>query len=247
MADFAASTLPVRAFIVHCPGDPRRERNVRDLLEFYGQVGMVSVEVFDGIRPTDPGPFYSKGEHGSYMSHLTIIQDLADDPITAVMMIEDDTTPQCSVEEFRAILVRALAIESEWDTFHIGFSRHEQFRTWDPALRDAPHVRVKSLMFGMLCYMIHTKAMRPMAEYMKELAYRSPLEGGGIGWDGGLCMYTWEHPELVRLALVEPMVTQLHGVRSTHRASSASEIAKDRIRGIVAAGRRSLRKLVTRR
>jgi hypothetical protein len=233
MVDSALPVLPVRAFIVHCPGDPRREKNVRDLLVFFRQVGMVSVEVFDGIRPTNPGPFYSNGEHGSYMSQLGCLEKAANDPITAVMLIEDDTSVSVTSAEFRAIVERALAIESEWDTFHIGFSRHEQMRSWDPKLREPGYWRVRSVMFGMLCYMIHTKANQPMRDYMNELAYRDPADGGGIGWDGGLCMYTWEHPELVRLALVEPVVHQLHGVRSTHRVMSSSDVIKDRIRGVI--------------
>jgi hypothetical protein len=232
MADSTLPILPVRAFIVHCPGDPRREKNVRDLLEFYGQVGFVSVEVFDGIRPTDKGPFYSNGEHGSYLSQLGCLEKAANDPITAVMLIEDDTSVSVTVAEFRKVVEGALAIESEWDTFHIGFSRHEQMRSWDPVLKAPGYWRVRSVMFGMLCYMIHTKANQPMRDYMQELAHRPPADGGGIGWDGGLCMYTWEHPELVRLALVEPVVHQMRGVRSTHRDMTTSELIKDRIRGL---------------
>jgi hypothetical protein len=224
--------LPIRAFIVHCPGDPRREKNVARLLDFFKQVGFISVEVFDGVRPNDPGPFYSNGEQGSYLSQLAILDLVELEDLAAVMIIEDDTEPTATPEQFRAMVESALAIPSGWDTFHVGFTPYLQLRAWDPAIADNGVWRARGLVLGMFCYMISARANRPMAAFMRELADRDPKQGGGVGWDGGLSLYGWERPELVRLSLVKPMVLPLRGIRSTHRARSSVALIYERVLGV---------------
>jgi hypothetical protein len=221
-----ATDLAIGAFIVHIPGDKRREHNVRVLTEVLRAAGVRDVEVFPGVQPPDAGPMFSIGEWGCYQSHTGAIEKAIDHPTwTHVMVLEDDAL---SVDD-PATLGRNLRrfVERDFDFLHLGHTTMTVFRHWDPAITSQDLLRVRGLLLGALCYLVPVGDARRRVEQLREMAHRDARDGGGVGFDGALCNIAWEDPSVVRLAPPQPLFTQLAGIKSQLRATPMAGRARE--------------------
>jgi len=210
--------LPIGAFIVHIPGDKRREHNVRVLTGLLQAAGVRDVEVFPGLQPPDAGPMFSVGEWGCYQSHTGALEKAIDHPTwTHVMVLEDDAS---SVDD-PATLGRNLGrfVEGDFDFLHLGHTTMTVFRQWDPVISSQELLRIRGQLLGALCYLVPVADARRRVEQLREMAHRDPLDGGGVGFDGALCNIAWEDPSVVRLAPPQTLFTQLAGIKSQLRAT----------------------------
>lgn len=214
----------IGAYIIHVPGDARRERNVARLQEFTAALSIPTV-VYPGIVPTDPGPMRTAGEWGCYQSHLSCLEQAASAGHDFVLVFEDDAVPSQTPDEFAAFFEMSLA--EGWDFLHLGHSYVSVFRSWDEEMIARPLHRIYGELFGLLCYAVRSRDLASYCIYLRELAQRDPTCGGGVGMDGGLCMLAWERGPIVRVAPAISLVNQLPGIKSQLRETSTKRRIKE--------------------
>ena len=106
--------MTTAAFIIHVPGDRRRERNVRRLRSYLIDAGVTDVHVFDGVVPDDAGPLRTLGEWGCYRSHVGALRAGLAIGTDEVMVLEDDAVPVLTPGELATFL--AAARPEAWDS-----------------------------------------------------------------------------------------------------------------------------------
>jgi hypothetical protein len=71
-----------------------REDRRRQCMEEFGLLGLTvpddRVRFFAAIESPSPGPFRNRGEHGCYLSHLNVIEELRKSPGKRFAILEDD-------------------------------------------------------------------------------------------------------------------------------------------------------------
>lgn len=232
MAEQVEVAVPARAHVIHVPGDTRRERNVQTLLDVLGAAGVASVEVFDGIRPNDPGTMESIGEWGCYQSHIACLRiAAAGDPGSSTLILEDDAVLDATPEELHAVLIRAATLP--WDFLHVGYLDNGFFRGWDRSVGRDRFVEIKGALLGLQCYAVRPEGLAARCDFLEALPAVSPLDGGGAGIDGAYCELAWRGPTTVRRAPSRSLFRQIAGVKSNLRPSPLPQRAKEIVRSAV--------------
>lgn len=216
---------PRHAYIIHTPGDPRRARNVTRLRRTLEAAGVTPVRVVDGVRPADHGPLYSAGEWGCYLSHVGVLRRIAEgaDAGGAALVLEDDAVLDVRPD----VLARALRTDGAWDLLHLGYHSNTVFRAWDRDLASQEVLRVRGVLYGLLCYAARPSGLLARVQLLEALPFVDPDQGGGVGIDGALCELAWRDPVLVRLAATRSLFRSLPGVRSGLRQTSVLSRGKD--------------------
>lgn len=224
--------LPDRAYIIHVPGDARRERNVETLVQLLESIGIARVEVFDGIRLADAGPMESIGEWGCYQSHVACMRLAAEGPPgSSVMILEDDSVLDCTPTELSAVLARAS--ELPWDFLHVGYLDNGFFRRWDRSVGLDQFIEIKGALLGLQSYCVRPAGLAERCDYLTALPDSSPLIGGAAGIDGAYCELAWRGPETIRWAPSRSLFRQIPGVKSNLRPSPLSRRVKEVLRSAV--------------
>jgi len=199
-------------------------RNVERLTQTLQDAGVTRVEVHPGVRPQDRGPLYSVGEWGCYQSHLACLRRIAADPDAGSgLVLEDDSVLSASSDELRALL----DVDVPWDFLHLGYSENTVFREGDEELMSCDVMRVRGVLYGLLCYAASPEGLAERCDALARLPFEPASEGGGVGADGALCELSWRDPSLVRLAPPQSLFRQLPGVRSSLRPTSAKQRAAE--------------------
>lgn len=236
---------PTNAYIIHIPGDPRRERNVASLMAVLREAGIANVEVMPGVQPPDKGPMFSIGEWGCYLSHLECLRRAAARPADeSTFILEDDALLDVPVAELVATFERAAS--RDWDFLHLGYGGNTVFRDWDEQVLSADFLRVRGVLFTTLGYCVRSPGLADRIDFLERHAVSSPLDGGGVGIDGAYCEMTWADPTLVRLAPPRSLFRPVPGIKSMLRPNSALTRASDFVGSSLANARERVRKLVRR-
>ena len=224
--------VPDQAYIIHIPGDGRRDRNVETLSKQLRAIGIPRVDVFDGIRPTDAGPMMSIGEWGCYQSHVACLGLAASAPAgSSVMILEDDAVLDVMPEDLVRVLGRASALD--WDFLHVGYLDNGFFRSWDRSVGLDEFVEIKGALLGLQSYCVRPEGLAERWEFMAALPDASPLVGGAAGIDGAYCELAWRGPATSRWAPSRSLFRQIAGVKSNLRPSPLPQRAKEMVRSAV--------------
>lgn len=209
---------PEHAYIIHTPGDPRRARNVVRLRSMLEAAGLREVRVVAGVQPTDPGPLYTAGEWGCYLSHAGVLRRIAEgmDAGGAALVLEDDAVLDVPPD----VLAGVLHTDRAWDLLHLGYLSNTVFRAWDRKLVSQEVLRVRGVLYGTQCYAARPAGLLARVQLLEALPFVDPDQGGGVGIDGALCELAWRDPDLVRLATRRTLFRTLPGVRSGLRPTS---------------------------
>ena len=219
--------LPRRAYIIHVPGDSKREKNVMRLTRSLQTAGVPDVVVFPGIRPPDRGPLYSSGEWGCYQSHVACLRRIADDSDpNGALVLEDDAV----LTQVPARLAEVFTSEADWDFLHAGYLSNTVFRDWDEDLMCQNLVRARGVLFGLQCYAARPAGLADRCELLEQLPFVPAAEGGGVGVDGALCELAWRDPSLVRMAPPRSLFRTIPGVASGLRDSSRAARGREIVR-----------------
>jgi len=224
--------MPRRAYVIHIPGDTRRERNVEVLVDLLGAAGVATVEVFDGIRPADAGQMESVGEWGCYLSHVACLRLASDGAAgSSTLILEDDAVLDAGPDELRSVLERSATLP--WDFLHVGYLDNGFFRAWDRSVGRDRFVEIKGALLGLQCYGVRADGLAARCDFLEALPERSPLDGGAAGIDGAYCELAWRGPATVRRAPARSLFRQIAGVKSNLRPSPLPQRAKEIVRSAV--------------
>jgi glycosyl transferase family 25 len=168
-----------RIFVINLPNriDRRRETG-KELL----RVGGSRAEFYSAIRPLNAGKFGSIGEHGCFMSHLTLLKNCIE--CKNILLMEDDVHFTVDFAERSTMLD---GLPDDWEIFYGG---HGQLpgvrRTWTET--GLVEVDVTIEFIGTHCYAVNGPAIQKLIQAYETFLSRERghPDGGPMPADGAL-------------------------------------------------------------
>ncbi|WP_035990830.1 glycosyltransferase family 25 protein [Leptolyngbya sp. KIOST-1] len=197
-----------RAYVLNLPERrDRREAMVKELNRVGLPLTPGKVEIFDAIKPSDPGPFERIGFRGCYLSHLEMFKQARDAGAKNLLIMEDDLQFRPDFCEYEEAVLQELSGQ-DWDTVQFGY-----FADWaDPEVKiSSPILKpFNGEVIGTHFHAINGKMLQPMIDFF-ELLLSRPVghpDGGPMPPDGALNVIKWQYPEMNRLLAIPALGIQ---------------------------------------
>lgn len=163
-----------------------------------------NIQVFDAVRPQDPGGFPSIGARGCFLSHLGVLQDARRRGLSSVLILEDDANfdpgPHCAG-------VLDCLQRQDWGFFYGGY----RVGALPPAQQACVRLQASQEVQATHCLAMRGQELiAALIDYMEAQLRRSPGDprGGPMHVDGTYSWFRREHPEACTLLAVPPVARQ---------------------------------------
>ncbi len=180
-----------RIAIINLPSRADRRREMRSELSRLGlEPKAGQIDFFPAVRATAVEDWPSLGARGCFQSHYQVLKAARDSGLRAVLVIEDDCcfTPELIARQAE---VAALLSGDDWDIVHLGHveaaaMQDSLLRPWDQPVMTA-HL-----------YAVHRNILPRLVEYLEQVMARpnGHPEGGPQHYDGALCMFRDQNPDV---------------------------------------------------
>jgi hypothetical protein len=233
-----------RVYVINLREREDRRREVEAQLRRFGLgLGRGKVELFEAVKPADPGGFPSIGARGCFESHLGVLRRARESGRGPVLILEDDVDATDALSRSTSELVGGLRTQG-WSLFYGGYGRMDPC---PPPPSEASLLPVPASTGIVLAHSlgVSAAAAADLVPYLERISARAPgdARGGPMHVDGAYSWFRREHPDHRTLISREQLFVQ----RSS-RSDITAEAWKERIPGMPALRRlrNGVRRLTSR-
>jgi GR25 family glycosyltransferase involved in LPS biosynthesis len=190
-----------RIYVINLPErlDRRRETEA-ELARVHPDHG---AKFFPAIRPDSDGGFGSVGEHGCYLSHLTVWKEAVG--TRSVLMLEDDVA---FAPDFGQRSAMAKLLPADWDIFYGGHMQLAELKqNWTETGLVA--IQPETEFIGTHCYAVNGRALPQIIEAIElyKSRDRGYPDGGKMPIDGAINIARRQYG-LRTFAAIPPLANQ---------------------------------------
>lgn len=167
-----------RIYVVNLPS--RTDRRIETELEL-AKAGGSRVTFFPAIRPSEAGKFRSIGEHGCFMSHLTLLRECVGRK--NVLIMEDDVR---FVSDFATRSQVVEKLPDNWDLFYAGHFQPAGSKAWEES--GLVEINGDRELGATHCYAVNGSAIPKLIRGFEAILSREPghVDGGPMPIDGAM-------------------------------------------------------------
>ena len=200
-----------RVYIINLPERADRRANTLGELRYLGfPADDPKIEIPFAPRPADANEFASRGVHGNFLSHLSIVKDAREKGYRRIMVLEDDAIFSKRMVRTQKAITETL-LSKPWDLCFLGHSLKEE-------IAHAPDGLVESRgeFMWMHCFLVNHTVYDRLIAYLEETLVRPPGDprGGRMYIDGAYNMFRRLHTDVISY-VHKPMLSAQRGDTSS--------------------------------
>ena len=196
-----------RVYIINLPEfEDRRRATWQELIDLGFQPDDPKVEIPYAPRPADPNSFPSRGIHGNFLSHLSILKDAREHRYKRIMVLEDDAIFSRRMARTQTQITAKLE-SGPWDLCFLGHSANRELTGMPEGL-----VRSQAEFMWMHCFLVNHTVYDRVIAYFEETLERPPGDplGGRLYIDGAYNLFRRFNPDVVSY-IHNPMISMQRG------------------------------------
>ncbi|PSF37543.1 LPS biosynthesis glycosyltransferase [Aphanothece hegewaldii CCALA 016] len=184
-----------QSYIINLPIRQDRLKQITQELAKQG-INLTSdhIDIFEGIRPTEPQGFPNIGSRGCFLSHLQILKQAQKKQLNNILILEDDLAFAPFFQKEQENIVEQLR-SSNWGFVYL--SHREQVTATSPVSLSPYSDSVLTTGF----YGVNGTIIEPLINFLEQLLTRPAghPDGGPMHIDGAYSTFRKKHPEILTL------------------------------------------------